>query len=564
MSTFYQEKLNFQDPTSVEQSFKNLLKEDIETVKEMEAWLKQHSQIQNYIEEGLTGHYIDFQCQSDSETAKKAFEYDQQVIEPLVKKYEALLDEKFLSSPIKNQLDPLYYREFLKSKINAKELFRESNIALEIEEDRLTTLYFEHTGSLTVDWNGEEKTLSEISTYLEDSNRKIRKKAMTLTVKAFISKETELQNIMSDLIELRHRKAENADLPNYRDYMFKKYERFDYTPEDCTNLAVAIQKHVTPLNKKLQREHQKELGVDVYRPWDRKGVSNEQKPLQPFHNRNELVEKTTQIFSNLEPRFAELITTMDKHGMLDLTTRKGKSPGGFCAPLPVSELSFIFMNASKTHDDMTTLLHEMGHCIHNDLTKDLPLSKYRDTPMESAELASMTMELLTMDQWHLFYDDQEDLRRAKKDHLTGIVGFLPFGMVVDQFQHWLYENPNHTPAERKMKFKELHFQIDSSIVDWKGYEEWAEITWLRILHIFEVPFYFVEYVIAQLGALQMYKQYRTNPEKTLENYKQALSLGASKSLSEVYKAAGIRFDFSEEMIKNLMEFVEEELEALND
>jgi len=562
MTKFYQEILDFQNLEAIEEFFKELVEEEITSVEQLEDWLIRQSDLFDAIEEGLTGHYIDFQSQSDSESAKQVFEHDQQVIEPLVKRYEALLDEKFLSSPFKNELNQEEFQQFIKSKNNAKDLFREENIELEVEEDRLTTNYFEHTGGLTVNWNGEEKTLSEISAYSQDSDREIRKKAVQLSAQAFLSKESELQNMMDELILLRQQKAEHANLINYRDYMFKKYERFDYTPDDCKQLAESIRKYVTPLKEKIQREHQQELGVETFRPWDTKGVAKGLKPLKPFAERDELVKKSATIFSNLDVRFEELLTTMDQRGMLDLTTRKGKAPGGFCAPLPISELSFIFMNASTTHDDMITLLHEMGHCIHNDFKKDIPLSKYRDTPMESSELASMSMELLTMDQWELFYESKEDLVRAKQDQLRGIIEFLPMGMVVDQFQHWMYENPNHTAEERNKKFAELQKTLNSNVVDWTGYEKWSETAWLRILHIFEVPFYFIEYVIAQLGAVQMYKQYRNNPELTLANYKKALSLGASKSLSEVYEAAGIRFDFSEDMIKELMVFVEDELKAL--
>jgi len=562
MTKFYQEILDFQNLEAIEEFFKELVEEEITSVEQLEDWLIRQSDLFDAIEEGLTGHYIDFQSQSDSESAKQVFEHDQQVIEPLVKRYEALLDEKFLSSPFKNELNQEEFQQFIKSKNNAKDLFREENIELEVEEDRLTTNYFEHTGGLTVNWNGEEKTLSEISAYSQDSDREIRKKAVQLSAEAFLSKESELQNMMDELILLRQQKAEHANLINYRDYMFKKYERFDYTPDDCKQLAESIRKYVTPLKEKIQREHQQELGVETFRPWDTKGVAKGLKPLKPFAERDELVKKSATIFSNLDVRFEELLTTMDQRGMLDLTTRKGKAPGGFCAPLPISELSFIFMNASTTHDDMITLLHEMGHCIHNDFKKDIPLSKYRDTPMESSELASMSMELLTMDQWELFYESKEDLVRAKQDQLRGIIEFLPMGMVVDQFQHWMYENPNHTAEERNKKFAELQKTLNSNVVDWTGYEKWSETAWLRILHIFEVPFYFIEYVIAQLGAVQMYKQYRNNPELTLANYKKALSLGASKSLSEVYEAAGIRFDFSEDMIKELMVFVEDELKAL--
>ncbi|MBU9720799.1 MULTISPECIES: M3 family oligoendopeptidase [Bacillaceae] len=563
MKNFYIEKFDFTQPKVLENEFIKLLEEPIDTVEKMEDWLKRQSLLYDAIEEGLSGHYIDFQCHSDSEEAKKLMEHDQMIIEPLFKKYDALLDDKILDTPIKDELDKDYYAQFLKMKENAKDLFREKNVQLEIEEDRLATEYFEITGSLTVDWNGEETTLSQLRTYFEDPDRETRKKAYLLFSEAFKSKEDELQKIMSQLINLRQKKADNADLPNYRDYMFKKYERFDYTPDDCKQLAEAIQKHVTPIKKKLQEKHKSELNVDSFKPWDISGVPKGQERLKPFLSSKELIDGSTKIFNNLDPRFAELITKMNENGMLDLDTRKGKAPGGFCSPLPVSELSFIFMNSANSHSDLVTLLHEMGHCIHNDFKKEQPLGSYKETPMESSELASMTMELFTMDQWDLFYDNEEDLLRAKRDQLKGIISFLPSGMVVDQFQHWLYENPNHTPEERNNKYFELLQTLNQGIVDYNDIEDLAKLQWLPILHIFEVPFYYIEYVIAQLGAVQMYKQYCENPDKALENYKKALKLGSSKSLPEVFEAAGIKFDFSEKTIKELMAFIEDKLSELD-
>ncbi|SDO28351.1 M3 family oligoendopeptidase [Alkalicoccus daliensis] len=562
MSTFYKETVNFNDMNEVKALYEELLNENIASAAHLEDWLVKYSKVQEEIEEGLSGHYIDFQCFSESEKAKEQFEYDQQRIEPLRKNYTAKLDNKFLSSPFINELDKKEYGLLIKSKRNAQELFREENVQLEIEEDKLTTAYFEITGSLTADWDGTEMSLSELSPYLESEDRHLRESAMKKMFTAFEEKSEDLQQIMSELILLRNEKAKNAGLENYRDYMFKEYERFDYTPGDCYTLAQAVKKHVTPLKESIQKLHKKELQVEEYMPWDRRGTPPDNKSLQPFQSRNELVDKSAIIFNNLDKRFAELLDTMDKKGMLDLTARKGKAPGGFCTYLPVSGLSFIFMNASQTHDDMITLLHEMGHCIHNDFTQHFKIAAYKNTPMESAELASMTMELLTMDQWDHFYPDKNALVQAKRDQLRGIVDFLPLGIIIDQFQHWMYENPTHSAAERLAKFAELQQSFDSSVVNWEGFESWQERSWLRILHIFEVPFYFIEYVIAQLGALQIYKNYLKNPEKTLKNYTEALKLGSSVPLSEVYKTAGIQFDFSEEMIKDLMEFVQEELSKL--
>ncbi|WP_165999985.1 M3 family oligoendopeptidase [Bacillus sp. Cs-700] len=562
MSTFYVEKYDFTHPSKLEEEFKSLLEQPLHSADELEKWILRISELMDGVAEGLAGHYIDFQCSSNSEEAKKAIEHDQEYIEPMIKRYEGEFDKKFQSSPHRLELNQNYYKQFLLRKENAMALFNEENIDLEVEEDRIVNRYFEHTGSLSFNWNGEEKTLSEMFLMMQDGDRSIRKRAMEEIFQTLITKKEDLQGIMDELIQLRQKKAENVNLDNYRDYMFKKYERFDYTPEDCKALAEAVRKHVVPLKEKLQKKHQQELGIETYKPWDTRAVPKDKLPLRPFNKIDELIKGTSTIFDQLSPRFSYLLNEMNEKGALDLESRKGKAQGGFCEYLPVSELSFIFMNSTKSHDDFITLLHEMGHCIHNDFKRNQMLSAYQDTPMESAELASMTMELLTMDYWNLMYTDEKELLRAKKDQLEGLILFLPNGIVVDQFQHWMYENPNHTSKERSEKYMELSRTYDSSYVDWTGQEEWIQNNWQLILHIFEVPFYYIEYVIAQLGAIQMYRQYREKPEQALENYNRALSLGSSVSLTEVYEAAGIHFDFSETMIKGLMDFISIELDSL--
>ncbi|MBM7663209.1 oligoendopeptidase F [Bacillus mesophilus] len=561
MSTIYKQKHDLQDLPGIQSKLESFVQFQFESVKDVEDWLKDLSVFFDEIQEILSGHYIEFQARNQDETAKRNFEYDQEKIEPLLKTYMARLDEKLMNSDYKDMLDQEQYGRLLRSKENAIKLFREDNISLEVVEDRLATRYFELTGGLTSEWDGEEKTIPELFPYLEDPNRDTRKEAFEKIFTSLVSVENELQEIMDELIKIRKKKAMNSDLNNYRDFMFMEYERFDYSAEDCKVLAESIREHVLPVVKRIEEKKKIELGVDALRPYDLKAVPAERKPLKPFSTRDELVERTARALGELDPRFAELVALMNESGMLDLETRKNKSPGGFCTSLPVSELSFIFMNASHTHDDMLTLFHEMGHCIHNDMKRNLPLSYDRDTPMESSELASMTMELLTMDQWHYFYSKEEQ-KQAKLDMLRRIVTFLPDGIRVDQFQHWMYENPDHTPDERMEKYAELSKGLSSHVVDWSGYEDARMKEWLFVLHIFEVPFYYVEYVIAQLGALQMYKKYKEDPVGTLKRYKKALSLGNTKSLYEVYEAAGIRFDFSGAMIKDLMEFVENEINEL--
>ncbi|MGG0761629.1 M3 family oligoendopeptidase [Bacillus paramycoides] len=559
------QRLNTIDISNVlelEKALSSLLDIHISSKLDLENWLKEQSKLIWEIEEQLRSHYIAFQCNTDNQDIKDTFEYDQQHVRPLIKRYQNLFDNKYLESPFRMELDSKDYGLLDKKIQNAQTLFCEKNIELEIREDKFVTEYFEITGSLSAIWNGEEKTLTELQSYLQDPNQDIRKKARTLISEQYLTVEKELQNILNKLVEIRHQKAKNIQLDNYRDYMFKKYERFDYTAEDCYELAESVRKYVVPLIDNIFNEKKAELQVDTLRPWDLKAAAPKQKVLRPIEDEKDLIEKSSHILHKLDPEFSALLSRMHKNDCLDLESRKGKGPGGFCEHLPASQLSFIFMNLNHTHDDVTTFLHEMGHSIHNECMKQLELQKYLEIPSESAELASMTMELFSMEYWDAFYENTEEFIKAKLDFFKDIIKYLPQMLIVDQFQHWMYENPNHTAKERNEKYLELHNTSQSNVVNIEGYENWIATGWLPVLHIFEVPFYYIEYAIAQLGALQMYKQYKANPKQALENYKKALSLGSSKSLTEVYEAAGIRFDFSSETIKELMAFVEAELNLL--
>ncbi|MGM7428867.1 M3 family oligoendopeptidase [Bacillus pacificus] len=546
----------------LEKTLSTLLNKMISSKLDLENWLKEQSKVIWEIEEQLRSHYIAFQCNTDDEEIKDTFEHDQQFVKPLLKRYQNLLDNKYLESPFRMELDSNVYG-LLDAKIkNAQKLFCEENIELEIKEDKLITEYFEITGGLIGIWDGEEKTITELQSYLQDSNRDTRKKAKTIISEQFLSVEKELQNILNQLIEIRHQKANNTQLENYRDYMFKKYERFDYSAKDCYELAESIRKYVVPLKDKILLEKKEKLQVNTLRPWDVSAVTPDQKILKPIANENDLIEKSTHIFNELDAEFSTLLNRMYKHDCLNLTSRKGKAAGGFCEYLPASQLSFIFMNLNYTQDDIITFIHEMGHSIHNELIKSLKLRQYIEIPAETAELASMTMELFSLNYWDTFYTDKKDLKQAKINFFKDVISYLPIMLIVDQFQHWLYENPSHTSEERNEKYLQLQKHYQSSVIHIDGYENWIATSWLPVLHIFEVPFYYIEYAIAQLGALQMYKQYKEDPKQALENYKKALSLGSSQSIKEVYEAAGIRFDFSGETIKELMAFVEKELELL--
>ncbi|NJP36642.1 M3 family oligoendopeptidase [Alkalicoccus luteus] len=559
MTDFYINRFDIRDTDNLKQSFDAVLEESPDTEEEWKDWLERRSALLDEIEEIITGHYIEFQCFSDDEDKKAQVEFDQQHIEPLRKAFQSKADKKFLQSPAAQ--NPSKELELLVKRLrNQDELYSEANTQLEIEEDALATRYFEITGSMNVEWEGETLSLSELSPKLESSSRAIREKAFRLVSGCFKEQEEELQSIMSSLIKLRQKKADNAGLSNYRDYMFRNYERFDYSPEDCKQLAESIKRHIVPLKDKYAHRHMEELQLFSYRPWDLRGTPAHLEQLKPFSNAAELTDKSKAVLNRVHPSYGSLLESMYRNNRLDLEARQGKAPGGFCCYLPVSRDSFIFMNAAEVHDDMITILHEMGHCLHNDRSSSFSVHEYRSAPMESAELASMSMELLTMNHWSEFYGEDKDMLRAKHDHFRDILNFLPVGSVVDQFQHWLYENPQHSEQERLHMFRRIQTAYDSSAADWSGLEHEQEISWMRILHIYEVPFYFIEYVIAQLGALQVYRNYQQDPGKTLEAFNEALKLGSSRSLPEVYEAAGIRFDFSDEMVKELADFIEQQLE----
>jgi oligoendopeptidase F len=545
----------------LEQCFRTLLNSNVNSAPDLEKWLLDLNTIQDEIREVLSRNYANFQCHNDNEEIKTRFTYDQEVLSPILKKYQDQFDKFFYNNEFRGSLNS-EYDILTQKKVNAIELFREENVALEIEEDKLSTEYYDVTGKITVMWEGEEKTLPQMAIYLKDADRTIREKAWKLIQERRLQDTAALDDIMDKLVAIRHKKALNAGLSDYRAYKFKDLERFSYTPEDCIKFHESVLKYVVPLSVKIQKEHQQELNVDIYKPWDIDAVPKNQLPLKPYNTVEELIDGVIRMFERTDKFFSDTLKRMKNQNTLDLQSRKAKSPGGFCDYFPVSKIPFIFMNGAQSHNDVVTLAHEGGHSVHGMLCADMKISDYRDTPSESAELASMSMELMTMDKWDEFYKNEEDFKRAKRGQLEGIIKFLPWGITVDKFQHWIYLNPQATSAERNDKFAEIAKEYTYSAVDFTNFEEVLKHRWKNQLHIYEVPFYYIEYAIAQLGALQIWKNYKQNPEKAIENYKNALSLGCSKPLPEVYAAAGIRFDFSEEIIKDLMSFVSKELETL--
>jgi len=482
-------------------------------------------------------------------------------IQPHIQPFLDLLNRKLADSPYLAELeaeDPGYLT-YLRTVRKNIELFREENIPLQSELSILQQQYGQITGRMTIEHNGQEFTMQQAAKFLQSKNRDERETVYRKMQERRLQEKDSLNELYTKLVSIRQEVAHNTGFENYRDYKFKELGRFDYTKEDCFLFHEGVKKHVIPLVNIIYDHKRKALGVDTLRPWDLEAEPAGISPLMPFATGEELLQKSIACLEKLNPFFADCFRTMQKMGHFDLESRKGKAPGGYNCPLPESGAPFIFMNAVGQMDDVTTMVHEGGHAVHSFLAHNLSLSAFKEYPMEIAEVASMAMELFTMDHWDVFFDNEEELKRAKIHQLERAITIFPWIATVDKFQHWVYEHPLHTEQERAAAWMGLLDEFKVEALDTSGLEPYRQYGWQRQLHLFEVPFYYIEYGIAQLGAIGLWMQYKQNPQQAIDRYIHALSLGGTRTLPELYEAAGIRFDFSPEHIQELAAFVNEEM-----
>lgn len=535
---------------------------EIHNVEELEKWLKDKSELEAALEEDFAWRYIKMSCDTANEDLVKDFQYFATEIEPKISPVANELNKKFSESPFINELDQDKYFVYIRAVKKALELYREENIELFTLLQVTQQKYQGITGAMSVTLNGQEYTLEQASNFLKDTDRSVRQNAWETVQQRRLADKDELNVLFDELIAMRHKVALNAGFENYRDYMFQALGRFDYSPKDCYDFAEAIEKEVVPVLREQAEKRQAALGLDVLKPWDME-VSTTGKPmLKPFNNGQELIDKSIACFTAINPTLGEKLAIMKANGLFDVESRMGKAPGGYNYPLAETGAPFIFMNSANSLRDLTTMVHEGGHAIHTFLTAGLELNDFKHCPSEVAELASMSMELISMDNWDVYFDNEEDLIRAKKEQLADVLKTLPWVAVIDQFQHWIYTNPNHNAADRETAFKQIYNRFGAGFADWTDFEQQFGNLWQKQLHLFEVPFYYIEYAIAQLGAIAVWKNYKENPEKALEQYLAALSLGYTKPMNEIYETAGIKFDFSAAYISELATFVKEELNKL--
>lgn len=540
----------------------DLKNREINSVEDLKKWWADKSETEAFLEEDAAWRYIKMSCNTSDEELSKSFNFFVTEIEPIVSEYSDVLDKKLINNKFFNDLDSKKY-EVAKMKImRSIELFRKENIDLFSELQQKEREFGTISGAMTVKYNDEEMTLQKAGNFLKDTNREVRKDIFELIYDRRFKDNEKLDALLSELIQLRHKVAQNADFDNYRDYMHSALKRFDYSIGDCISFHNSIKSEVLPIIDKINNERKSKLGYEVLKPYDT-SVDVDLKPaLKPFKDGDELIDKAIKVFTKVRPKYGEYLKIMKENSYLDLNSRKGKSPGGYNYPLYESNIPFIFMNATGNQRDLETMMHEGGHAIHSFLSSNLELVDFKELPSEVAELASMSMELISSEYWNVFYSDNEELKRAKRNHLEGVLSVLPWIATVDKFQHQLYLNPDHNTQDRKEIWNTIAKEFGSDVIDWSGYEKYYSVMWQRQMHIFEVPFYYIEYGIAQLGAIAIWRNFKNNPQKALDDYENALKLGYSVPIPEIYRTAGIEFNFSKEYISELMDFVKGELDKL--
>ena len=539
--------------------FEDLKNRSIDTKEALAQWLKDISELEAVVSEDASWRQINMTCDTTNKEFEDAFTYFCMEIEPKMKPYFFELNKKLLASPFTNELDTLQYFPYLRSVDNAVKLYREENVPIQAELSVLAQQFGVISGKMTITVKDKEYTLQQAARFLQNPDRELRAEVFRKIAARRLQDKDELNKLFNKLLERRQQVAKNAGFDNYRDYKFRELGRFDYTPDDCFEFHQAVKEHILPLQRMLTTHRKKRLGLDVLRPWDTDAEPKGVEPLRPFETGKELADKTIEVFNRLRPFFSQCIYVMVDMRRLDLESRIGKAPGGYNCPLAETGVPFIFMNAAGTVGDLITMMHEGGHAVHSFLSHPLPLNAFKEYPMEIAEVASMSMELFSMEHWDVFFKDQKELHRAQLEEMERVISVLPWIATIDKFQHWLYTNPGHTNEERQENWMKILNEFTTGVVDWSGFEEYRANFWQKQLHLFEVPFYYIEYGIAQLGAIAMWRQYRENKEKALDNYMAALSMGYTKTLKELYSTAGIRFDFSPAYIKELGTFVKDRL-----
>ncbi len=573
-TSFVPAEIDATDWANVEPLFAALQERSVETAGEFERWLVDRSELEAACSQAEANLYISMTCDTEDTAAAGAFTKFLEEVSPRLKPAAFELDKREAEFFARFDMPEDRYLVLRRATRAAVEIFREANVPLQTELDKLAQKYQTVTGAMTVEFEGSEQTMPQMGRYQESNDRAVREAAWRVCAERRLADKDAIDGIFDEQITLRHRVAKNAGFTNYVGYAFKSMLRFDYGPEDCFAFHEAVEKAVVPFNQRRLEERRRDLGVDSLRPWDVAVDAKGRDPLTPFTGGRELMQKAVAACGRLDPRLASMLGELgdgseargSRDGAcLDLDSRKGKAPGGYQYMRDRIRESFIFMNAAGLHRDVETMVHEAGHSFHSQLCRDEPLVGYRHSPIEFAEVASMSMELLTMKHWggaDGYYPDEADRARAARKQLQGSVSLLAWIATIDAFQHWIYTNPEHSREERVAFWLGLEARFGGGL-DWSGLDDEHKWMWQRQPHLWGHPFYYIEYGIAQLGALGLWLiSLEQGEAAAIDLYIKALSLGGSKPLPELFAAAGLNFDFGLDTVSRLVERVEAELAKL--
>jgi oligoendopeptidase F len=537
--------------------YKELLARPLPTIASVEKWLQDIRELAVVLQESESLIYIRKSVNTRDRKAQAAYMHLIQKVDPGLAPYKDKLNQKLISHPLRAKF-PKRWKLMLKSRQNAVDLFRQKNVPLEQKVEETALRYSQIMGRLEVQFEGRKQTVVQMGVYLERPDRSLRQRAWETIAQRRYEEKSRIDQIYDQLIRLRTQIAKNARFRNFRDYCHQKYDRFDYTPQDCFRFHEAVEEVVVPAVKQLRERRARDMGLDALRPWDLAVDPLNRPPLNPFRKGSELAQRTRKLFQQLDPELAQQYRLMQKYEVFDLDNRPGKEPGGYQTTLSERQLPFIFMNAVGRDSDVRTFLHEAGHAFHMLATREEPILDYRHAPIEFCEVASMGMELLANKHMKVFYPQSEDYDRSTHALLEGTLDILPWVATIDAFQHWIYTHPNHTRSERVAYWMKLRKRFGDG-VDWSGYRKFEEVLWHRQLHLFGSPFYYIEYGIAQLGALMVWYRSLQNRATALNAYKRALRFGGSVGLKELFRAAGGKLDFRRGMMKPLVQAVMERL-----
>jgi oligoendopeptidase F len=527
--------------------------------KNLEQWMSDWSRVFEKVDELYWHLYVEHTCHTADEAIDKQYNHFLEEIYPQFRAADQKLKEKLLTS----KLEPKGFDIPLRNMRAEADLFRTENIPLLTEEEQTYANYEKIMGSQTVQWEGKELTISQMRPIYQDTNRSEREKAWRLGMTRQLADRDAINKNWQKLLGIRLMIAKNANKPDYRAWRWQFWLRFDYTPEDAKHFGDAIEEAVVPAARRIYEKRRKALGVQTLRPWDLDVDPLNREPLRPFKDVEELKQTTSRIFHNVDPVLGGYFDEMIQGNMLDLNNRKNKAPGAYCCDYKSVRKPFVFHNAVGVHDDVLTMLHEGGHAMHVFESAGLPYYQQLNVPLEFAEVASMSMEQLgspNLEKSRGGFYTPADAARSRVEHLETNILFWPYMAVVDGFQHWVYENPakaaDSVECDRAWAKLWDRFMV---VVNWSGLEEEKNTGWHRKLHIHGLPFYYIEYGLAQLGATQIWAIALKDQAKAVTGYRKALALGATATLPDLYKTAGVKLAFDADTFGKMIALMEQKI-----